>query len=73
LHKRGEKELSEWDKVIPKPNSRFLRIKCPDCGNEQFVFSHATTSVNCNVCGAILAEPTGGRAAVNGEVTAILE
>jgi len=65
--------MSEWDKVIPKPRSKFLRIKCPDCGNEQFVFSHATTSVHCNVCGAILAEPSGGKTKVKGEITAVLE
>ncbi|HSQ53444.1 MAG TPA: 30S ribosomal protein S27e [Acidobacteriota bacterium] len=65
--------MSEWDKVIPKPKSRFYRIKCPDCGNEQFVFSHATTIVHCNVCGAILAEPSGGKTVVNGEVTAVLD
>jgi len=65
--------LSEWDEVIPKPKSRFYRIKCPDCGNEQFVFSHATTFVNCNVCGAILAEPSGGKTKLKGEITAVLE
>ena len=65
--------MSEWDKVIPKPRSRFLRIKCPDCGNEQFVFSNATTPGHCNVCGAILAEPSGVNAKVKGEVTAVLE
>jgi small subunit ribosomal protein S27e len=65
--------LSEWDEVIPKPKSRFLRIKCPDCGNEQCVFSHATISVHCNVCGAILAEPSGGKANVKGEITVVLD
>ena len=65
--------MSEWDKLIPKPRSRFLRIKCPDCGNEQFVFSHATTSVYCNVCGAVLAEASGGKAAIKGEITAVLD
>ena len=67
------KKLSEWEKVIPKPKSSFLRIKCPDCGNEQFVFSHSTTFVKCNVCGAILAEPSGGKIKVKGEITDILE
>jgi len=65
--------LSEWEKAIPKPRSRFYRIKCPDCGNEQFVFSHATTFVHCNVCSAILAEPSSGKTKVKGEITAVLE
>ena len=25
--------MSEWNKLIPKPNSTFLRVKCPKCGN----------------------------------------
>jgi ribosomal protein S27E len=29
--------------------------------------------VNCNVCGAVLAEPSGGRAKIRGEVVAELE
>ncbi len=65
--------MSEWETLIPKPRSKFLRVKCPDCGNEQLVFSHATTAVHCNVCGAILAEPAGGKATVKGEITAILD
>ena len=65
--------MSEWEKVLPKPKSKFLRVKCPDCGNEQIVFSHATTSIHCKVCGAILAEPSGGKALIKGEITSILE
>ena len=65
--------MSEWEKVIPKPRSKFLRIKCPDCGNEQLVFSHATTTVHCNVCGAILAEPSGRKVTVKGEITNVLD
>ena len=42
--------MSEWNKLIPKPSSTFLRVKCPKCGNEQLIFSHAVNVVNCNVC-----------------------
>lgn len=65
--------MSEWEKVIPKPRSSFLRVRCPDCGNEQVVFSHVATMVHCNICGAVLAEPTGGKADVKGEVITVLE
>ncbi|MEM3783705.1 MAG: 30S ribosomal protein S27e, partial [Candidatus Bathyarchaeia archaeon] len=43
------------------------------CGNEQLVFSHAVNRVNCNVCGAELAEPSGGKAIIKGEVVAVFE
>jgi len=54
--------------VIPTPRSQFLRVKCPDCSNEQIVFDRAASIVTCQVCGATLARPTGGKAAIRGEV-----
>lgn len=65
--------MSEWERLLPRPRSKFFRVKCPDCGNEQVVFSQATNTINCNVCGATLAEPTGGKVALKGEVVAELE
>jgi small subunit ribosomal protein S27e len=65
--------MSEWNKLIPKPSSAFLRVKCPKCGNEQLIFSHAVNKVTCNVCSATLAEPTGGKVNLKGDVQAVLE
>jgi len=50
--------------MTPAP---FVVVKCPDCSNEQTVFSRPATVVNCSVCGATLAVPTGGRANFRGE------
>ena len=58
--------------MIPAPRSRFLRVKCADCSNEQIVFDRAATVVNCQVCGATLARPTGGKAAIRGEVVGVV-
>lgn len=65
--------LTEWNDLIPKPRSSFLRVKCPKCGNEQLVFSSAVNKVDCNVCGITLAEPASGKARIKGEVVAVLE
>ena len=65
--------MTEWNKLIPKPRSNFLRVKCPKCENEQLLLSNATNKVTCNVCGEILAEPTGGRAKIKGQIQAVLE
>ncbi len=46
---------------------KFIKVKCPDCGNEQIVFERAATVVKCTVCGAVLAEPRGGKARIKGE------
>ncbi|MEF8874002.1 MAG: 30S ribosomal protein S27e [Candidatus Thermoplasmatota archaeon] len=47
---------------------KFLRIKCADCENEQITFKRLSSEVDCMVCGAKLAEPTGGRAEFKGEI-----
>jgi small subunit ribosomal protein S27e len=65
--------MSDWNKLIPKPSSNFLRVKCLKCGNEQLVFSSAVNKVTCNVCGEVLAEPSGGKARINGEVQSAVE
>lgn len=48
--------------------SKFYKIKCKDCSNEQIVFSKASTMVRCAICGSVLAEPTGGKAKIKGEI-----
>jgi len=47
-----------------------LRVKCPDCENEQTVFEKASTGVNCVGCGRGLAEPAGGKARMKADVLA---
>lgn len=59
--------------LIPKPKSRFLKVKCNDCGNEQVMFGSASTRVTCLVCGKTLAEPTGGKARVLTKIISVLE
>lgn len=60
--------------LTPMPKSKFLKVKCPDCGNEQIIFSHASTVVRCNICNRELAMPTGGKAKIlTDKVKEILE
>ena len=35
----------------------FIKIKCPDCANEQIAFRKAATKVTCHVCGSTLVVP----------------
>ncbi|MBV0900939.1 30S ribosomal protein S27e [Haloarcula salina] len=51
----------------------FLTVECPDCENEQTLFEKAASEVSCAVCGHTLARPTGGKADIEGEVTAVVE
>ena len=61
-------ERNALEKYIPRPKSRFLKVKCSKCGNIQIVFSHASQEVKCNICDEKLAIPTGGKAKILGEV-----
>jgi small subunit ribosomal protein S27e len=55
------------------PPAPFFVVKCPDCSSEQTIFSRPSTKVNCVVCGASLAEPTGGKAKLRDEPVRVLE
>lgn len=48
--------------------SKFVKVKCEKCKNEQMVFMRAASKVKCLVCGEVLAEPTGGKARLNVKV-----
>jgi small subunit ribosomal protein S27e len=55
------------------PRSKFLKVKCKDCGNEQIIFNKASSVVKCQACSAVLAEPRGGKAHIKGEIIQELE
>ncbi len=56
-----------------KNRSRFVKVKCPDCENEQVVFENASSTVNCVVCSKVLASPAGGKAEIQAEVLETFE
>jgi len=56
-----------------EPESKFIKVKCKKCRNEQIIFNKAAISVKCLVCDNILAQPTGGRAKIKTSVLEELE
>ena len=46
---------------IPSPRTKFFKVKCGGCGNEQTIFSNANRDVKCLACNNVLAESRGGR------------
>lgn len=58
---------------MKKPESKFVRVKCKKCKNEQILFNKASTIVKCLVCNATLAEPMGGKAKINTTVLEVLD
>jgi small subunit ribosomal protein S27e len=56
-----------------KNRSRFVKVKCPDCENEQVVFEKASSVVSCVVCSKVLATPSGGKAALQADILETFE
>ncbi len=57
--------MTEIGKFIPKPKTKFLKAKCSSCGNEQIVFSAASTLVKCVACDHVIAKPSGSKVKLN--------
>lgn len=58
---------------IREPTSKFVKIRCPKCKNEQIMFGKASFEVVCLVCGKVLAEPTGGKSKIKARILEVLE
>jgi len=55
-----------------KDKSKFVRIKCGKCKNEQVIFEKATTPIKCLSCGEVIGIPAGGKIKIDGRVVEIL-
>ena len=42
--------------IIKEPKSRFIKIRCSKCKNEQIIYGKPATKIKCLVCDKILAE-----------------
>ena len=58
---------------LREPSSKFIKIRCPKCKNEQIMFGKASTDVMCLVCDKKLAESSGGKAKVKARILEVLE
>jgi small subunit ribosomal protein S27e len=58
---------------MKEPSSKFIKVRCPKCKNEQIVFGKISSSVSCLVCGKKIAEPTGGKAKIKARILEVLE
>ena len=59
--------------LIPEPKSKFQKLNCNECNEENFIYSHATTQVTCKSCGNVIVEPTGAKASLSGKISGNLE
>jgi len=53
--------------------SKFIKIRCKKCKNEQIIFEKAATEVNCNECNENISAPNGGKIKINANVLEIID
>ncbi len=54
-------------------DSKFLKVKCKKCKNEQIVFNKAASVVKCLVCESVLVEPRGGMSDIKTKVIYVVK
>ena len=64
--------MRKQENLVTMPESRFLRVMCKKCKNDQVIYNKAATVVKCLKCGEELALPTGGEALINGKILEVL-
>eukprot|EP00460_Paracercomonas_marina_P000327 EW703945.1.p2 GENE.EW703945.1~~EW703945.1.p2 ORF type:complete len:98 (+),score=25.90 EW703945.1:42-296(+) len=57
-----EEKLHKLKRLVQKPNSFFMDVRCSGCFQISTVFSHAASVVVCATCNTVLCQPTGGKA-----------
>ena len=56
-----------------EPTSKFVKIRCPKCKNEQIMFGKSSSLVSCLVCNKVLAESTGGKSKIKARILEVLD
>ncbi|MGF7117244.1 small subunit ribosomal protein S27e [Methanobacterium oryzae] len=59
--------------IMRNHRSNFLKVKCLDCGNQQTVFDHAASNVQCIICGKTLVKPKGGKSEIVAQIIEVLD
>ena len=60
-------------KQLKEPTSRFIKVRCIKCKNEQIIFGKPSTLIKCLVCEKVLAEPSGGKGRIKSRILEVLE
>ena len=61
------------DVTVKETKSKFIKVRCPKCKNEQIIFGKSDSIVKCLVCDKILSEPTGGKGRIKARILEVLE
>ncbi len=53
--------------------SKFVKLRCNKCKNEQIIFGKPSSKIKCLVCDNLLAEPTSGKGKIRSQILEVLE
>ena len=56
-----DKRTYKLKRMVPAPNSYFLKIRCKCTEDVKITFSNSQTTLICNNCNTVMARPTGGK------------
>ena len=59
--------------LMSNPKSKFIKVRCAKCKNEQIIFGNASNVVLCLVCSKEVAYPTGGESRISARALEVLE
>jgi len=54
--------------LVQMPKSKFIKVQCKKCKNEQVIFNKASIVVKCLKCGEELVIPMGGTAEIGAKI-----
>ena len=52
--------------------SKFVKVECPRCKNEQVIFGKSAMRVKCEKCNKLLMMPTGGKTRMRARIKEVL-
>jgi small subunit ribosomal protein S27e len=59
--------------MMAEPKSKFIKVRCMGCKNEQIIFGNSSNVIECLVCSKPLSQPTGGKSKISARVLEVLE
>ena len=55
------------------PRSKFIKVRCTKCKNEQIIFGKNSTMVKCLVCDKVISDTSGCKGRIKARILEVLE
>jgi len=64
--------MGNIDLKLKETKSKFIKVRCPKCKNEQIIFGKVASRIKCLVCENEIAESTGGKTKIKARILELL-